>query len=104
MLCCSHLDIPESTSEPRAQGPGYFYGSIRWELVEDLQTILAYEMNGQPPPILHGAPLGLRIEPQLGFTKGKYIRAIEFIEDYKNIGPGRGLAGRLPVFQPEAGI
>jgi hypothetical protein len=44
--------FPESTSEPRAQGPGYFYGTIRLELVEDLQTILAYEMNGQALQII----------------------------------------------------
>src|ERR1019366_8724741 len=51
----------KSTSEPHAQGPGYFYGTIRLELAEDPQTILAYEMNGQPLPILHGAPLRLRV-------------------------------------------
>ena len=47
-------------------------------------------MNGQPLPILHGAPLRLRVETQLGFTMVKYIRAIEFIEDYKTIGQGQG--------------
>ena len=41
----------KSTSEPHAQGPGYFYGTIRLELAKDPQTILAYEMNGQPLPI-----------------------------------------------------
>jgi sulfoxide reductase catalytic subunit YedY len=76
----------KSTSEPHAQGPGYFYGTIRIELADDPQTILAYEMNGQALPISHGAPLRLRVETQLGFTMVKYIRAIEFIEDYKTIG------------------
>ena len=40
----------KSTSEPHAQGPGYFYGTIRLELAEDPQTILAYEMNGATAP------------------------------------------------------
>jgi DMSO/TMAO reductase YedYZ molybdopterin-dependent catalytic subunit len=31
----------KSTSEPHAQGPGYFYGTIRLERAEDPQTILA---------------------------------------------------------------
>ena len=51
------------------------------ELANDPQTILAYEMNGQTLPMLHGAPLRLRVETQLGFTMVKYIRAIEFVEN-----------------------
>ena len=82
-----------------------FYGTIRLELAEDPQTILAYEMNGQPLPILHGAPLRLRVETQLGFTMVKYIRAIEFIEDYKSIGQGQGgWREDYQYFSQEAGI
>jgi hypothetical protein len=43
-----HAFDNKSTSEPHAQGPGYFYGTIRVELAADLQTMLAYEMNGEP--------------------------------------------------------
>jgi sulfoxide reductase catalytic subunit YedY len=87
------------------QGPGYFYGTIRLELAEDPQTILAYEMNGQPLPILHGAPLRLRVETQFGFTMVKYIRAIELIEDYKTIGQGQGgWREDYQYFSQEAGI
>ncbi|MCC7264922.1 MAG: molybdopterin-dependent oxidoreductase [Candidatus Latescibacteria bacterium] len=46
------------------------------ELAVHPQTILAYEMNGQLLPILHGAPLRLRLETQFGFKMVKYIRAI----------------------------
>ncbi|MGB6391895.1 MAG: molybdopterin-dependent oxidoreductase [Candidatus Acidiferrales bacterium] len=80
----------KSTSEPHAQGPGFFYGTIRIGLADDPQTMLAYDMNGQPLPVLHGAPLRLRVETQLGFTMVKYIRAIQFIVDYKSIGQGQG--------------
>jgi DMSO/TMAO reductase YedYZ molybdopterin-dependent catalytic subunit len=95
----------KSTSEPHAQGPGYFYGTIRIELAEDPQTIIAYEMNGQPLPIVHAAPLRLRVGTQLGFTMVKYIRAIEFIEDYKSIGLGQGgWREDYQYYSQEAGI
>jgi sulfoxide reductase catalytic subunit YedY len=80
----------KSTSEPDPAGPGYFYGTIGMELAMHPQTILAYDMNGVPLPIPHGAPLRLRVETQLGFTMVKYIRAIEFVESYAGIGEGQG--------------
>ncbi|HYL75101.1 MAG TPA: molybdopterin-dependent oxidoreductase, partial [Bryobacteraceae bacterium] len=67
-----------------------FQRTITVKKALDPDTLLAYEMNGQPLPILHGAPLRLRVETQLGFTMVKYIRAIEFIEDYTTIGQGQG--------------
>jgi methionine sulfoxide reductase catalytic subunit len=95
----------KSTSEPHAQGPGYFYGTIRLKLAQDPQTILAYEMNGQPLPVDHGAPLRLRVETQLGFTMVKHIRAIEFVEDYAHIGQGQdGWREDYQYFSQEAGI
>ena len=54
------------------------------------QTILAYEMNGQPLPIPHGAPVRLRVERQLGYKMPKFLRAIEVVETFANIGRGRG--------------
>lgn len=95
----------KSTSEPHAQGPGYFYGTIRIGLANDPQTMLAYDMNGQPLPVNHGAPLRLRVETQLGFTMVKYIRRIEFLEEYKNIGKGYGgWREDYQYFSQEAGI
>jgi DMSO/TMAO reductase YedYZ molybdopterin-dependent catalytic subunit len=40
--------------------------------------------------VSHGAPLGLRIETQLGYKMVKYLKSIEFVSDYKNIGMGQG--------------
>jgi len=54
------------------------------------QTILAYEMNGVPLPVPHGAPLRLRVEPKLGFKMVKFLRAIEVVEDYRTVGEGMG--------------
>ncbi len=95
----------KSTSEPSPAGPGYFYGSLTMELARHPQTILAYEMNGRPLPIAQGAPLRLRVETQLGFTMVKYIRAIEFVADYRAIGEGQGgWREDHQYYSPEAGI
>ncbi|MDQ3910983.1 MAG: cytochrome b/b6 domain-containing protein [Actinomycetota bacterium] len=77
-------------SEPEPEGEGYFYGTIDLELASHPQTILAYEMNDEPLPLPHGAPLRLRVETQLGFKMVKYVRAIEFVRDYRSVGEGLG--------------
>jgi DMSO/TMAO reductase YedYZ molybdopterin-dependent catalytic subunit len=53
-------------------------------------TILAYEMNGAPVSVLHGAPLRLRCENELGFKMVKWIAAIEFVHDFVDLGAGQG--------------
>lgn len=67
-----------------------YYNTLDIDEAQYAQTILAYEMNGEPLPIAHGAPLRLRIETQLGFKMTKWVRAIELVEDYKKIGLGQG--------------
>jgi thiosulfate reductase cytochrome b subunit len=54
------------------------------------QSLLAYEMNFAPLPVLHGAPLRLRVENQLGFKQVKWIRAIEFVTTYEHTYQGQG--------------
>jgi DMSO/TMAO reductase YedYZ molybdopterin-dependent catalytic subunit/thiosulfate reductase cytochrome b subunit len=53
-------------------------------------SILAYEMNGAPLSVLHGAPLRLRCENELGFKMVKWIAAIEFVHDFADLGAGEG--------------
>jgi DMSO/TMAO reductase YedYZ molybdopterin-dependent catalytic subunit len=53
-------------------------------------TLLAYEMNGKPLSVLHGAPLRLRCESELGFKMVKWIAAIEFVESFADLGAGQG--------------
>jgi sulfoxide reductase catalytic subunit YedY len=77
------------------QGPEYsqerpFYEVIDMELARHPQTILAYEMNGQPLPLEHGAPLRLRVETQLGYKMVKYLRSLELVADYSKVGDGQG--------------
>ncbi len=53
-------------------------------------SILAYEMNGQPLPELRGAPLRLRNELELGFKQVKWLEAVEFVATFKDLGSGEG--------------
>ena len=40
--------------------------------------------------MLHGAPLRLRCENELGFKMVKWIAAIEFVNDFTHLGAGQG--------------
>jgi len=68
----------------------YYYESL--DLVEAFhpQTILAYDMNGAPLPIPHGAPVRLRCERQLGYKHAKYVERIELVDSYAHINGGNG--------------
>lgn len=69
---------------------GEYYDSHTIENVCHPQTMLAYEMNFEPLTDVHGAPLRLRLENQLGFKMVKWIRRIEFVVDTKRIRAGEG--------------
>ena len=47
-------------------------------------------MNGQPLPTAFGAPLRLRLESQLGYKMVKWVRSMELIDRYDDIGVGYG--------------
>jgi sulfoxide reductase catalytic subunit YedY len=93
------LDLVKPTADARyavfysladgADGGRYYdvhqIGNMRHQL-----TILAYEMNGAGISVLHGAPLRLRCENELGFKMVKWISAIEFVRDFADLGEGRG--------------
>jgi methionine sulfoxide reductase catalytic subunit len=82
-----------------------YYEVLDLEIVKHSQAILAYEMNGEKLDIGHGAPLRLRVETQLGYKMVKWIKSIEFVNDYKHIGMGQG--GHREdhkYYSPRAGI
>jgi DMSO/TMAO reductase YedYZ molybdopterin-dependent catalytic subunit len=82
-----------------------YYETIDLELARHPQTILAYEMNGATLPIPHGAPCRLRVETQLGFKMVKYLRSIELVDDYRQLGDGQGgYREDTQFYGPEAGI
>ncbi len=78
------------TLEQTLDGTGQYYETI--DLVDAFhpQTILAYELNDEPLPVAHGAPLRLRVERQLGYKMAKYVMRIEAIDSFDRLGRGRG--------------
>jgi DMSO/TMAO reductase YedYZ molybdopterin-dependent catalytic subunit len=54
------------------------------------QTIVAFELNGKPLEVAHGAPLRLRVERQLGYKSAKYLKSIEVVESFADLNGGRG--------------
>jgi DMSO/TMAO reductase YedYZ molybdopterin-dependent catalytic subunit/thiosulfate reductase cytochrome b subunit len=69
---------------------GEFYDSLSLRNACHPLTLLADEMNSAPLTHLHGAPLRLRVENQLGFKMVKWIRAIELVDSTRCIGKGEG--------------
>jgi DMSO/TMAO reductase YedYZ molybdopterin-dependent catalytic subunit len=93
------LDLVKPTSDARyavfyslADGAdgGRYYDVHNIKNMRHALTILAYEMNGAPVSVLHGAPLRLRCENELGFKMVKWIAAIEFVRDFADLGAGQG--------------
>jgi methionine sulfoxide reductase catalytic subunit len=69
---------------------GVYYDAHPIEHMSHHLTMLAYDMNDQPLPFGHGAPLRLRNEIELGFKQVKWIKGIEFVGHYSEIGSGYG--------------
>jgi DMSO/TMAO reductase YedYZ molybdopterin-dependent catalytic subunit len=67
-----------------------YYECVAMEIGRHPQAILAYELNGEPLPLQHGAPLRVRFETKLGFKMVKFLKAIEVVADYRKIGDGMG--------------
>ena len=81
--CADNLGHTEDAS-------GRYYESIDLMDAYHPQTLLAYEMNDQPLPVAHGAPLRLRVERQLGYKQAKYVMRVEAVADFAQIGRGKG--------------
>jgi len=75
-----------------ALGPegGLYYDAQPIEQMSYKLTMLAYDMNGEPVSFGHGAPLRLRNETQLGFKMVKWIKGVEFVEHFSEVGGGLG--------------
>jgi DMSO/TMAO reductase YedYZ molybdopterin-dependent catalytic subunit/thiosulfate reductase cytochrome b subunit len=93
------LDLVKPTAEARyavlyslADGGdgGRYYDTHSLQNMRHKLTILAYEMNGAALSVLHGAPLRLRCENEVGFKMVKWIASIEFVHDYADLGAGEG--------------
>ncbi len=69
---------------------GVYYDAHPIEQMSYHLTMLAYEMNGEALSFGHGAPLRLRNETQLGFKQVKWIKGVEFVAHYSEVGGGYG--------------
>jgi sulfoxide reductase catalytic subunit YedY len=69
---------------------GIYYDAHPIEHMSHHLTMLAYDMNDGPLSFGHGAPLRLRNEIELGFKQVKWIKGIEFVADYSELGSGYG--------------
>jgi len=69
---------------------GTYYDAHPLDHMRSKLAMLAYDMNGEQLPYGHGAPLGLRNEIELGFKQVKWIKRIEFVADFAEIGSGFG--------------
>jgi methionine sulfoxide reductase catalytic subunit len=69
---------------------GQYYDSHSLHDLRHPQSLLAYEMNGEPLPVIHGSPVRLRVENQLGFKQVKWIKEIEFVRHFSERGSGQG--------------
>lgn len=67
-----------------------YYESVDLDDALHEQTILAWELNGQPLPVENGAPLRARIERQLGYKQPKYLHHIEVTSSLSGHAGGRG--------------
>ncbi len=54
------------------------------------QTILAYSMNDGDLPVANGAPIRVRIERARGHKQPKYVHTIELVDQFANVGSGKG--------------
>ena len=81
-----------------------YYESIDLIDAAHPQTILAYDMNGKPLAVPHGAPLRLRLERQLGYKMAKYIMRIELVQSLADLHGGRGGYWEDRGYQWYAGI
>jgi len=58
----------------------YFARSLKLEKALHPDTLLAYEMNGQPLPVQHGYPLRLIVPGWYGVASVKWLKSIELMD------------------------
>jgi DMSO/TMAO reductase YedYZ molybdopterin-dependent catalytic subunit len=88
LFCADNLE--GEPAKGGAQSPGQYYESIDLIDARHPQTLIAYDMNGHPLDVAHGAPLRLRVERQLGYKQAKYIQRITLVSHLAGVGGGRG--------------
>ena len=95
--------------DPRAKYVVFFPFDEFWDSLDmsdawHPQTLLAYGMNGQDLPAVHGAPLRLKVPRQLGYKNVKYLSRVTVTDTLKNIGKRLGSSGPEVGYSWYAGI
>jgi DMSO/TMAO reductase YedYZ molybdopterin-dependent catalytic subunit len=86
------------------EGGAKYYGSLTIAQAMHPQTLLAYEMNGQPLPLPHGAPLRLKVPTQLGYKSTKFIHKVSFVASLEGLAGGKGGYWEDTGYEHYAGI
>ncbi len=87
-LLVTSFGLAQFMSDGRPLEPFYSCIPIK-DCLED-ESIFAWEMNDKPLPWTFGAPLRIRIESYVGYKMVKYIRSLEWVDDYRRFGDGMG--------------
>lgn len=77
-------------------------GAPIWKMM-DPNTILAFEMNGEPLPALHGYPVRIVCPGWPGSTSGKWVRRIWVRDQVHDGAKMTGTSYRTPVYGVEPG-
>jgi DMSO/TMAO reductase YedYZ molybdopterin-dependent catalytic subunit len=67
-----------------------YYESLDLHQANHPQTLLALRMNGAPIPVVHGAPVRLRVPTQLGYKSAKWVQRIEVVGTFAKLYRGNG--------------
>lgn len=66
------------------------WDSIDMDEARHPQTLIAYGMNDNDLPVVHGGPLRIRVPRQLGYKNLKFINRLTVTDDLKKFGKGLG--------------
>jgi DMSO/TMAO reductase YedYZ molybdopterin-dependent catalytic subunit len=87
VMISSH-GLAQKMYDHRPREPFYAVLPLRDAYEDD--TILAYERNDHPLDLHLGAPVRLRVESNHGYKMVKWVRSVEWLDDYAQVGDGRG--------------
>jgi sulfite oxidase len=77
----AHVGLEGADWAPEAQPPQRFGGSIPLHKASRPEVLLAWAMNGEPLPVVHGAPLRAVVPGYIGARSIKWLTRLELRRD-----------------------